>query len=140
MRWGWVGVAVLVSAVAGASLAWFTGHHAAGVPSAAASPSQPQPSAPPLTASQAASLLTRLTSGEDAAVTSAIAMPSGQQVPPATVRGLRTLAPITADIGSFRELSPTLASLSAVDRSHTGWLVHLVWVNGQWLVLDTVKQ
>jgi hypothetical protein len=67
-------------------------------------------------------------------------MPSGQEVPPATVRGLRTLAPVTADIRSFTELSPTLATLSAVDRTGAKWLLHLVWMNGQWLVLDSVKQ
>jgi hypothetical protein len=133
-------VAVLIFAVAGASLAWFTGHHAAGLPSAAASPSRAQPSAPALTTSQATSLLTRLTSGNRAAVTSAIAMPSGQEVPPATVRGLRMLAPITAVIRSFKELSPDLATLTAVDGTGTRWLLHLVWVNGEWLVLDSVKQ
>lgn len=68
VRWAWVGVAALIAAIAGASLAWFMGQHAAGLPSAAASPSQAQPSAPPLTASQASGLLTRLTSGDMAPV------------------------------------------------------------------------
>jgi hypothetical protein len=140
VRWAWVVVAALVAAVAGGSLAWFTGHQAAGQPSAAASPALVRPSAPALTVSQAASLLGRVTSGDGAAVTSAVAMPSGQEVPAAAVHGMHKLAPITADITSFKELSPTLATLSAVDRTGTRWLLHLVWVNGQWLVLDSVKQ
>jgi hypothetical protein len=133
VRWTWVWVVVLVAVVAAGSVAWFTGHQTAGQPSA-------QPSAPPLTASQAASLLTRLTSGNSAEVTSAIAMPSGQQVPASAVRGLRTLAPVAANIGSFRELAPTVATLSATDRTRTTWLLHLVWVNGAWLVVDSVMQ
>lgn len=140
MRWAWFAVAVLVAAVAGGSIAWFTRDQAAGQPSAAASASQAQPSAPPLTASQAASLMARLTSGDSAEVTSAIVMPSGQQVPASAVRGLRTLAPVTTDIGSFRELAPTVASLTATDRTGTTWLLHLVWQHGAWLVLDSVKQ
>lgn len=140
MRWTWFWVAVLAAVVAGGSVAWFTEHGAAGQPSAAASASQAQPSAPPLTASQAASLLTRLTSGDSAQVTSAIAMPAGLQVPASAVRGLRTLAPVTADIGSFRELAPTVAALTVTDRTRTTWLLHLVWMNGAWLVLDSVQQ
>jgi hypothetical protein len=140
VRWMWFAVAVVLAAVAGGSIAWFTGHQAAGQPSAAAATSPAQPSAPPLTASQAASLMTRLTSGDSAEVTSAIAMPSGQQVPASAVRGLRTVAPVTADIASFRELAPSVASLIATDRTKTTWLLHLVWVNGAWLVLDSVKQ
>lgn len=140
MRWAWFAVAVLVAAVAGGSVAWFTRDQAAGRPSAAASASQAQPSAPPLTVGQAVSLMARLTSGDRAQVASAIAMASGQQVPASAVRGLRTLAPVTADIGSFRELAPTVASLTATDRTGTRWLLHLVWQNGAWLVLDSVKQ
>jgi len=140
VRWTWFWVAVLAAVVAGGSVAWFTEHGAAGQPSAAASASQAQPSAPPLTASQAASLLTRLTSGDSAQVTSAIAMPAGLQVPASAVRGLRTLAPVTADIGSFRELAPTVAALTVTDRTRTTWLLHLVWMNGAWLVLDSVQQ
>lgn len=139
MRWTWFAVAAVVAAVAGGSIAWFTGHQVAGQPPAA-SARQAQPSAPPLTASQAASLMTRLTSGDSAEVTSAIAMPSGQQVPAPAVRGLRTLAPVTADIGSFRELAPTVATLTATDRTRTRWLLHLVWMNGTWLVLDSVQR
>ncbi len=48
---------------------------------------QAQPSAPALTASQAVGLLTRLTSGDSAAVTSAIAMPNGQEVLPRAEQG-----------------------------------------------------
>lgn len=139
MRWAWFAAAVLVAAVAGGSIAWFTRDQAAGQPSAAASASQAQPSARPLTADQAASLMARLTSGDSAEVTSAIAMPSGQQVPASAVRGLRRLAPVTDDIGSFRQLAPAVASLTATDRTGTKWLLHLVWQNGAWLVLDSVK-
>jgi hypothetical protein len=96
--------------------------------------------APALSASQAASLLGRVTSGDGAVATSAVAMPSGQQVPPSAVSGMHDLAPVRADIGSFRELSPTLATLSVVDRTGTRWLLHLVRANGQWLILDSVKQ
>lgn len=140
MRWAWFAVAVLVAAVAGGSVAWFTRDQAAGQPSAVASVSPAQSSAPPLTAGQAAGLMARLTSGDSAEVTSAIAMPSGQQVPASAVRGLRALAPVTADIGSFRELAPTVASVTATDGSGTTWLLHLVWRNGAWLVLDSVKR
>lgn len=140
MRWAWVGVAALIAAIAGASLAWLVGQHAAGPPSAAASPGPAQPSAPPLTGSQASGLLTRLTSGDAAVVASAILMPAGQQVPPAAVRGLRSLAPVRADAGSFRELSPTLATLGVVDGKGTRWLLHLVRAGGRWLVLDSVRQ
>jgi len=133
-------VAVLVAVLAGASLAWFNGHRAVGQPAAATDPGQAQPSAPPLTALQAASLLTHLTSGNRAAVTSAMVMSRGQQVPAATVRGLAMLAPVSADIRSFRELSPSLATLTAADRTGTRWLLHLVWVSGKWLILDSVKQ
>jgi hypothetical protein len=140
VRWAWFAAAVLVAAVAGGSVAWFTRDQTAGQPSAAASASQAQPSAPPLTVGQAASLMARLTSGDSAEVTSAIAMPSGQQVPASAVRGLRTLAPVTADVGSFRELAPAVGSLTATDRTGTKWLVHLVWQNGAWLVLDSVKR
>lgn len=139
--WVWFGVAVLVSMLAGASLAWFTHHPAGGRQAAASSTSRAaQAAAPPLTASQASTLLTRLTSGNSAEVSSAIVMPSGQQVPAATVRGLKKLAPVTADISSFRELSPALATLAATDRTGTKWLLHLVLVKGAWLVLDSVKQ
>lgn len=133
-------MAVLVAALAGASLAWFNGHLAVGQPSAATGPGQARPSAPPLTASQAASLLTHLTSGNRAAVTSAIAMSGGQRVPAATVRGLARLAPVSADIRSFRELSPSLATLTAADRTGTRWLLRLAWVSGRWLILDSLKQ
>lgn len=139
MRWVWFAVAVLVAAVAGGSLAWFT-HQATGQPPAAASATQAPPSAPPLTASQASSLLTRLTSGDSAEVTSAIAMPGGQQVPVSAVRGLSTLAPVAADIGSFRELAPAVATIGVTDRTGTRWLLHLIWMNGAWLVLDSVKR
>lgn len=84
--------------------------------------------------------MARLTSGDSAQVTSAIAMPGGQRVPASAVRGLRALAPVTADIGSFRELAPTVASVTATDGSGTAWLLHLVWRNGAWLVLDSVKR
>ena len=130
----------MVCVFAGASLAWLVSHRAAARPRPAASARSAQPYAPALTASQAASLLTQLTSGDSASVTSAIVMPSGQEVPLAAVRGLRKLAPVTADIGSFTELSPSLATLNAVDRTGTRWLLHLARVNGQWLVLDSVKQ
>lgn len=133
-------MAMLVCVLAGASLAWLVTHGAAAGPRPAASARPAQPDAPALTASQAASLLTRLTSGDSASVTSAIVMPGGQEVPLAAVRGLRKLAPVTADIDSFTELSPGLATLSAVDRTGTRWLLHLARVHGQWLVLDSVKQ
>jgi len=61
-------------------------------------------------------------------------------VPLATVRGLRSLAPVRADAGSFRELSPTLATLRVLDGKGTRWLFHLVWAGGKWLVLDSVRQ
>src|SRR3954453_5311500 len=118
MRWVWLGAALVISILAGASLALLTGHHEAGPASAVADTgTTSQPAAPPLTAKQAASLLTRLTSGDSVAVESVIAMPSGQAVPPAAVRGLQTLAPVTADVGSFREQSATLATMTAVDRT-----------------------
>jgi hypothetical protein len=93
-----------------------------------------------MTAAQASGLLARLTSGDRAVVTSAVVMSAGQQVPPATVRGLRSLAPIRADIGSFQGMSPTQATLNVVDGSGTRWRLHLVWSNSDWLVLDSVRQ
>jgi hypothetical protein len=138
--WTWLGAAVLVAVVVGASLVWFTHQHA-GRPATASSTSQGvRPLAPPLTAAQATSLVTRLTSGNSAEVASVIAMPSGEQVPASTVRGLSTLAPVTADIASFTVVSPALATLSVTDRTGARWLLHLIPVNGAWLVLDSVRQ
>lgn len=137
-RWVWLGLAVLVAIGAAGSLVWFT--HQQGGPRAAASSRDVRPAAPPLTAPQDTSLVSRLTSGNSAEVASAIAMPSGEQVPASTVQGLRTLAPVTANAGSFTVVSSALATLRVTDRTGTKWLLHLIPVNGTWLVLDSVKQ
>jgi hypothetical protein len=142
MRWRlmWLGVAVLVAVVAGGSLAWFT-HQKAGPPAAAARTTRVvRPPAPPLTTGRAIRLLARLTSGNSSEVASVIAMPSGEQVPASAVRGMRTLAPVTADAGSFRIVSSALATMSVTDRTGTKWLLHLIPVHGAWRVLDSVKQ
>lgn len=64
-------------------------------------------------------------------------MSGGQQVPAATVRGL---APVSAEIRFFRELSPSLATLTVADRTGTRWLLRLAWVSGRRLILDSEKQ
>jgi hypothetical protein len=67
-------------------------------------------------------------------------MPCGEQVPASTVQGLRTLAPVAADVDSFTVVSSDLATMSVTDRTGTRWLLHLIPVDGAWLVLGSVRQ
>ncbi len=100
MRWMWFAVAVLVAAVAGGSAGWLT-HRPARQISAAASTSQAQPSARPLTASQAASLLRA--SGMPRA-TGPVAVPGGYEAAAWDQAGQVTFWKWGAVAGSWRKI------------------------------------
>ncbi|MFG1992851.1 hypothetical protein ACGFJ7_23015 [Actinoplanes sp. NPDC048988] len=104
------------------------------VPSVAAS-------AAPLDSARATALSKQLTSGDEAQLRRALAVPPGQALEPAAAGQLASLGSITFDLGSFRYLDGRTARLrgqvatppAGTDAEWTFTLAHL---GPQWMLVD----
>jgi hypothetical protein len=109
---------------------------------AAPSPSRSVvPSARPLSSPSAAALAGRLTSGNEAELRSAMAIPSGQALDPAAAHQFAALGPITFDLATFQYLNPITATMDGhvahpPAGTATDWTFTLVYVAPDWRLVD----
>ena len=99
------------------------------------------PSARPLSSPSAAALAGRLTSGNEAELHSAMAIPSGQALDPTAAQQFAALGPITFDLTTFQYLDPTTATMDGhVAHPPAGtaaeWTFTLVYVAPDWRLVD----
>lgn len=124
---------LLVTGLAGCS---HSQHRAAVAP-----PVSMVPSASPLNSPSAAALANRITSGDETALRSALAVPSGQPIDPAAVTQFAAVGPITFDLSSFQYLDPITATVVGhVAHPPPGvaaeWTFTLIFVAPDWRLVD----
>jgi hypothetical protein len=123
------GVAVVAGAVAAAVLLTRDG-------------AAPGHAVPALTAERADQLGAQLASGDEAAVRQAIALPPGQDLDPAFVRGLAALR-LDIDERTFTETEPGEATVDATATTGgatNAWTVRMARVDGAWLIVSTAPK
>jgi hypothetical protein len=112
------------------------GHGKTATPSASVTPS-----ASPLSSPRAAELASQLTAGDEAALRSALAIPSGQAIDPAAVQQFAALGQITFDLSTFQYLDPITATVAGhvahpPPGTSTEWTFTLVYVAPDWKLAD----
>ncbi|MBL7495922.1 hypothetical protein I6A84_44020 [Frankia sp. CNm7] len=128
-------VVLLVAACSG-------GHDSDGGGPSGPSPSASPSTAPPLTQQQGSALSTRLASGSEDDLRSAMGIPPGQVLDPAALAGLREAGPVSFDMATFQPLDATHATV--VGRfAHppagqpAAWTFLLAWSDGSWTIVAT---
>ncbi|MEU5695920.1 hypothetical protein [Actinosynnema sp. NPDC020468] len=91
---------------------------------------------PPLTESAAKSLANDLTSGDLTRVRTALAVPVDQPLDDGAVTGLKALAPVLFDVGTFHDDANGTARITA-EVGGRPWTVRLVSDAGRWKVSGT---
>ncbi len=111
-----------------------------GPPADAGSSAAGEPTAGPLSSARATALSERLTSGEEAQLRDALALPSGQALKPAATQQLASLGAISFDLATFTYLDGRTAEVQgAVATPPAGmsprWTFTLLYA-GEWKLVD----
>jgi len=97
----------------------------------------------PLTAARAFQMDTELRSGQQTQVAKAVVMPAGTAPTPSALRALAGLKSVSFDAKSFRQLTPTLATVTATVVDGAGaartWQATLTLSGGEWKLAQTLQ-
>jgi len=142
-RAGWLllAVAVLLAGLAVVGWSLWDGEVTAGMPAEAPSSAVGEPSASPLSSARAATLSEQLTSGKEAQLRDALALPSGQVLEPAAAQQLASLGSISFDLATFMYLDGRTAEVrgkvaTPPAEMSRDWTFTLLYLGQEWKLVD----
>ncbi|MEU1687918.1 hypothetical protein [Micromonospora sp. NPDC005707] len=143
-RTGWILLTAAALLVGLAVVGWSfmrDGELTAGAPGTASGSAAGGPSASPLNRSRAARLSEQLTSGKEAELRAALALPSDQALEPAAVKQLASLGSISFDLDTFTYLDGQTAEVQGVvdnppDGTIPNWTFTVLYLGREWKLVD----